>query len=308
VSVRSFARDRHDGRLNVRIGVRVPNSGSLPAQVGIPALARSAEEAGFESLWVSDHVVMPASFASRYPFAADGRATWPPETPYVDALVALALIAAVTERATIGTAVLVLPLRHPIIVAKQLASLDACSDGRLRLGVGAGWLREEFDALAVPFDGRGSRPEEWLSLLRDCWTGTPPARTAMHYSLPEGVLCYPTPAHEIPFLVGGHSRAALRRAGRVGDGWLAQQSLDGIDTSELEAAVDVMRTAARDAGRDADRLEVVLRLVDSAGRSDEVADRLGALARAGVDEVIVDVAWSDGDPAADYGRLSAAVA
>jgi probable F420-dependent oxidoreductase len=271
-------------------------------------LARSAEEAGFESLWVSDHVVMPASFASRYPFAADGRATWPPETPYVDALVALALIAAVTERATIGTAVLVLPLRHPIIVAKQLASLDACSNGRVRLGVGAGWLREEFDALAVPFDGRGSRLEEWLSLLRDCWTGTPPARTAMHYSLPEGVLCYPTPAHEIPFLVGGHSRAALRRAGRVGDGWLAQQSLDGIDTSELEAAVDVMRTAARDAGRDADRLEVGLRLVDSAGRSDEVADRLGALARAGVDEVIVDVAWSDGDPAADYGRLSAAVA
>jgi probable F420-dependent oxidoreductase len=214
----------------------------------------------------------------------------------------------VTERATIGTAVLVLPLRHPIVVAKQLASLDACSQGRLRLGVGAGWLREEFDALAVPFDGRGSRLEEWLSLLRDCWTGTPPARTATHYALPAGVLCYPTPAHEIPFLVGGHSKAALRRAGRLGDGWLAQQSLDGIDTSEIEAAAGLMRTAARDAGRDAGRLEVVLRLVDSTGRSDEVAEHLPALAHAGVDEVIVDAALSGGDPAADYERMSAAVA
>jgi len=292
----------------VRIGVRVPSSGALPARIGIPAMARSAEAAGFESLWVSDHVVMPASFASRYPFAADGRATWPSTTPYVDALIALALIVAVTERATAGTAVLVLPLRHPIIVAKQIASLDACSHGRLRLGVGAGWLREEFDALGVPFDSRGSRLVEWIELLRDCWTGTPAARTGTHYSLPDGVLCYPTPAHEVPVLVGGHSQAALRRAGRVGDGWLAHQSLDGIDTNEIEAAVDVMRAAAQYAGRDTDRLEVVLRVVDSAGRSDEVATQLPALARAGVVEVIVDVAWDDGDPAADYQRMSAAVA
>src|SRR5689334_25155200 len=115
---------------------------------------------------------MPESFASRYPFAADGRATWASDTPYVDALVALALIAAVTESATLGTAVLVLPLRHPIVAAKQLASIDVASGGRLCLGVGAGWLREEFEALEVPYDGRGSRLDEWLSLLRDCWTGT----------------------------------------------------------------------------------------------------------------------------------------
>jgi probable F420-dependent oxidoreductase len=292
----------------VRIGVRVPNAGTLPAEVGIPTLARSAEAAGFESLWVSDHVVMPATFASRYPFAADGRATWPSDTPYVDALIALALIAAVTERATIGTAVLVLPLRHPIVVAKQLASLDACSDGRLCVGVGAGWLREEFDALDVPFESRGSRLDEWIELLRDCWTGTPGAHTGTHYSLPGGVLCLPTPAHEIPVLVGGHSKAALRRAGRLGDGWLAQQSLSAIDTDEIGAAVDVMRTAADDEGRGGFRGQVVLRIVDSAGRSDEVARRLPELGRAGVDEVIVDVAWADGDPAADFERMSAAVA
>jgi probable F420-dependent oxidoreductase len=294
--------------VSVRIGARVPNAGAFPAEIGIPAMARTAEAAGFESLWVSDHVVMPTSFASRYPFAADGRPTWPPETPYVDALIALALIAAVTENATLGTAALVLPLRHPIIVAKQLASLDACSGGRLTLGVGAGWLREEFAALGVPFDSRGSRLDEWIELLHECWSGAPAARTGAHYELPDGVLCFPTPVHEIPVLVGGHSKAALRRAGRLGDGWLAQQSLDAIDTDEIEAAAGFMRGAAEDAGRDAGRMEIVVRIVDSAGRGGDVARHLPALDRAGVDEVIVDVAWNDGDPAAEYERLSSAVA
>lgn len=292
----------------MRIGVRIPTSGALPTEIGIPALARSAEAAGFASLWVSDHVVMPATFESPYPFAADGRPTWPVTTPYIDALVALGLIVAVTERAAVGTAVLVLPLRHPIIVAKQLASLDACSGGRLRLGVGAGWLREEFDALGVPFDTRGSRLVEWIELLRNCWTGTPTAQAGAHYSLPDGVLCLPKPVHEIPVLIGGHSQAALRRAGRHGDGWLAQQSLDAIDTNEIETAVGAMRAAAEDAGREPYRAQVVLRLVDSGGRAGDVATRLPELARAGVDEVIVDVAWTDGDPAADYELMSAAAA
>lgn len=294
--------------MSVRIGVRVPNAGPLPAEIGIPAMARAAEKAGFESLWVSDHVVMPQSIASPYPFTADGRATWPATTPYFDALIALALIVAVTDTATVGTAALVLPLRHPIIVAKQLATIDAASGGRLRLGAGAGWLREEFEALGVPFESRGARLEEWLELARECWTGTPAARTGAYYSLPSGVVCLPTPAHEIPVLVAGHSRAALRRAGRLGDGWLAQQSLDAIDPSEIEALGGVMRAAAEDAGRGAWRGEIVLRIVDSAGRSEEVAAALPALERAGVDEVIVDAAWVDGDPAADYERLSAGAA
>ena len=226
----------------------------------------------------------------------------------MDALIALALIVAVTQRATVGTAVLVLPLRHPIVVAKQLASVDACSGGRLCLGVGAGWLREEFDALAVPFDGRGARLDEWLELLRACWTGRPPGRSGRHYTLPDGVLCLPTPAHEVPVLVGGHSRAALRRAGRVGDGWLGQQSLDEIDPGEIRAAADVMRAAAKDVGRNEFRGDVVLRIVGSAGRGDAVARHLPALERAGVREVIVDVAWGEADPAAEYERMRSAVA
>jgi probable F420-dependent oxidoreductase len=286
----------------LRIGASVPTSGRLPVELGIPAMARRLEAAGFESLWVSDHIVLPETMASPYPFAADGKATWPSDTPYIDALIALTLIAASTERATIGTAVLVLALRHPIIFAKQAASIDVASRGRLRIGVGAGWLREEFDALDVPFERRGSRMAEWMLLARDCWTGTPRAHESERYSLPAGVLCYPTPVHEIPFLVGGHSGVALRRAGQIADGWLAQQSLNALAPEELAAAAMTMRAAASEAGRDPEQLQVVLRIVDSAGRSEELAEALPSIIAAGVDEIIVNVDWEN-EQAADYERL-----
>ena len=288
----------------MRVGAKVPNSGPLPAQIGISEMARVLESAGFASLWVSDHVIMPEHFSSPYPFAADGRANWASDTPYFDALVALTLIAAVTERATFGPAVLVLPLRHPVVLAKQAASLDVASGGRLRLGIGAGWLGEEFEALNVPFADRGSRFEEWVSLLRDCWTGRPGPFAGKHYELPPGVICEPTPAHRIPLLVGGHSKISLRRAGALADGWLGQQSLDALDPGEIAAAREAQRASARSAGRDEEALEIVLRVVDAAGRSDELARHLPGLARAGVDEVIVDVAWDGGDPVTDYARLA----
>ena len=282
--------------MTVRIGAKVPNSGPLPAEIGIPAMASALEQAGFESLWVSDHIVLPAQIGSRYPFAADGKATWATSTPYIDAVVALALIAAATERATFGTAVLVLPLRNPVILAKQAASLDVVGGGRLALGIGAGWLEEEFDALGVSFADRGPRFVESIGVLREAWTGL----------IGGDVVSLPTPAHPVPLLVGGHSKTALRRAGRLGDGWLGQQSLDGLDTVEIGAARAAMGAAATDAGRDATPLRVVLRIVDSAGRSDEVAAALPGLDRAGVDEVIVDVDWERGDHAAAFERLAAA--
>jgi probable F420-dependent oxidoreductase len=277
--------------MRVRIGAKVPNSGPLPTEIGIGEMARTLEQAGFESLWVSDHVVLPERIGSRYPFAADGRATWATDTPYFDAVVALALIASATERASFGTAVLVLPLRNPLVFAKQAASLDVVGGGRLRLGVGAGWLKEEFDALGVEFESRGPRLEQAIGLLRESWSGR----------VRGDVLALPTPAYAIPVYVGGHSRPALRRAGQLGDGWLGQQSLDALDPAEIERA----RAAMRSAASDPDRLEIVLRIVDAAGRSDELARRLPELARAGVDEVIVDVDWSAGEPAAELERLRA---
>lgn len=293
----------------MRIGAKVPNSGPLPTTIGIPTMARILDGAGCASLWVSDHVVLPRTIQSRYPFAADGKATWDTATPYVDAIVALSLIAGATYTATFGTAVLVLPLRHPVVLAKQAASLDAVSGGRFRLGVGAGWLTEEFDALGVPFDSRGSRFTEWIELLRACWTGSPPAHDGEHYQLPPDVLCLPIPASPIPLLVGGHSPVALKRAGRLGDGWLAQQSLDGLDPAELSAGAGVVRAAAATAGRDPDATTLVLRVVDAAGRSDELAARLPELSASGVDEVVVDVDWSDaGDPPGEIARLQDASA
>jgi probable F420-dependent oxidoreductase len=277
-----------------RLGAKVPNSGPNATEIGIPAMARALEEAGFESLWVSDHVVMPSRIESLYPFARDGRPSWSAATPYFDAVVALSLIAAATSRASFGPAVLVLPLRNPVVFAKQAASLDVARGGRLRVGLGAGWLEEEFSALGVSFADRGTRLAGGIETLRECWTGV----------YRGDVVCQPTPAHDIPVYVGGHSGAALRRAGSIGDGWLAQQSLNELDLSELRAGRATMDAAARQAGRDAGPLAVVLRIVDSAGRSDEVAQRLPELHEAGIDEVIVDVDWGASDPAADYARLA----
>jgi probable F420-dependent oxidoreductase len=294
--------------MTMRIGAKVPNSGPLPERLGIGAMAAELEAAGFESLWVSDHIVLPAAIESRYPFADDGRATWATDTPYFDALIALALIAQATERAAIGTAVLVLPLRQPVVFAKQAASIDVASGGRLCLGVGAGWLEEEFDALNVPFEGRGRRLEEWIAITRACWTGAPAASQSELYDLPAGVLCLPRPAHDVPLLIGGHSRVALRRAGRVGDGWLAQQALPELAPDELAGPIEAMRAAATEAGRDPASLQVVLRIVESAGRSDELALRLPELAAVGVDEIIVDVSLENGEAAGVCARLHEAAA
>lgn len=291
----------------MKIGAKLPNSGSLPLERGIPQMAIALERAGFASLWVSDHIVLPRTIASPYPFAADGRATWPSDTPYLDAMIALALAAASTERVRLGTAVLVLPLRHPVIFAKQAASIDAASGGRLEIGVGAGWLSEEFRALNVPFDDRGPRLVDWMAIARDCWTGEPRGYQTGRYDLPPSLFSKPAPPRPIPLLVGGHSKAALERAGRVGDGWVAHQSLNALDPDELRAGIAAMYAAAHEVGRDPAKLRTVLRIVDSAGRSANLEQALRALERAGVDEIIVDVDWDAEDPAAVFAALSASV-
>ena len=252
----------------MRIGAKLPNSGPLSAD--IPAAAVALERAGFDSLWVADHIVMPETITSPYPF---GQVTWRTDTPYVDALIALALAAAVTTRVRLGTAARVLPQRNPVQLAKQAASIDVASGGRLELGVGAGWLAEEFAALGVPFERRGARMDEWIAILRECWKGRTEARSSEFYELPAGTLCLPVPS-DIPLLIGGHSPAALRRA-RANDGWLAQQDAGALDPSAL-----------RFDGR------VVLRIVGSLGREALVAERLKAF---DVDEVIVDVPIDDAD-------------
>lgn len=287
----------------VALGAKLPHTGAVDP-VSIPARARAMEEAGFDSLWVSDHVVMPLEIGSHYPFAQDGKATWKGDVPYVEALVAMTAAAAATERVRIGSAVLVLPMRNPVLLAKQVASIDVLSGGRIELGVGAGWLREEFDALDASFEDRGKRTEEWLAILRDCWTGYPAAREGL-YPLADGLVQLPTPAHAVPLLVGGHTKAAFRRAGSLGDGWLAQQAVPEIDVEHLAGEIEAVREQARKVERDPASLRFVLRLVESLGREADVAARLGDLAAAGVHEVIVDLPL-DGDPQASHDALRGA--
>ena len=281
----------------MRIGAKLPSSGPLPGRVGIPAMAQRIEAAGFASMWVSDHVLMPERIDSHYPFAADGVARWGLDDPWYDAIVAMSMAVAVTTHVEIGVAVLVLPLRHPVILAKEVASLDALSGGRIALGVGAGWLAEEFDALNVPYDSRGARMDEWVALLRACWTGRPAAIDGAHYRLPAGTRLYPTPAHEIPLLFGGVSNVALRRAATQGQGWLAHQYVDELDPVSLRAGADRVPPGHR----------IVLRVAGSTGQHGIVVQRLSELAAAGVTEVIVDLDW-DTDINAIAATLLAAAA
>lgn len=287
----------------MQIGVKLPNTGDAAPPSQVARRAGELERAGFDSLWVSDHVVLPAVIESFYPFAADGKATWSTATPYLEALITLAAAAAVTERIRLGTAALVLPQRNPVLLAKQVASIDALSGGRVELGLGTGWLREEFAALDAPFEARGARMVEWIALLRDCWTGHPEPHAGSHYTLPEGTVVLPTPAHAIPLYVAGHSLAALGRAARIGDGWLAQQALPALDPDRLADEIASIRSAAAAAGRDPAALRIVLRLVESAGRAGDVARRIADLHRAGVDEVIVDLDPLNEDPASDHAVL-----
>ena len=291
----------------MKLGAKLPNTGTAAVSGSVPRRARELEAAGFDSLWVSDHVVLPAEINSWYPFAADGRATWPSDTPWLETIVVLAAAAASTERIRLGTAVLVIPQRNPILLAKQLASVAQVAGGRLDVGVGAGWLREEFEALEAPFAERGARMVEWIELMRSVWTGRPARFDGKHYHLPADVLAFPPPSAPIPILIGGHSERALRRAGALADGWLGQQAATAFDRVTLDREIDIVRAAAEHIGRDPKRLQIVLRIVESAGRADIVADALAHLAEAGVDEIIVDVDEREGGAAIDQNVLRAAV-
>lgn len=253
-------------------------------RLGPARMAAMLEAAGFDSLWVSDHIVFPHETTSRYPFSTDGRITWPLDDPYLEPLVVLGAVAAVTSRIALGTSVVIAPMRNPVLLAKQAATIAAISKGRLVLGVGAGWLREEFEALGADFEARGEVLNEWITIARACWTGSAGAFEGKHYRLPVPIYCLPAPAGGIPILIGGMSRAALRRAADA-DGWLGQYALDAMSEREIASAVDAMGS---------DKRQVVLRITGAAKRLDALAPRLRALGDAGVTEVIVDVDWTEG--------------
>ena len=277
--------------MSIRIGAKLPHSGPLPARLGLDRMAARLEAAGFDSMWVSDHVVFPHEVRSRYPFAADGRVTWRVDVDYIEPVIALSAISAATSRAELGTSVLILPMRNPVLFAKQAACIDVLSRGRLVLGIGAGWLREEFDALAANFEERGSILEEWLEIARACWTGSAGPYEGRHYRLPEAIYCRPVPVRVPPVLIGGMSRAALERAGRIADGWVAQFSLEDLSEDVLATGLATMQAAAATQKT----FRAVVRITAAPNRVAEVASRLRSLRDAGATDVVVDVDWEDDD-------------
>ena len=272
----------------MRIGAKLPSSGPLARTEHPGDAASQAEKAGFDSVWVSDHVVMPKELVSRYPFSSDGRVTWDGTDPWFDALISMAMAVAFTTSVEVGVAVLVIPMRNPVILAKQVSSLDALSNGRVVLGVGAGWLKEEFVALNSSFQSRGQRLEEWISIMKECWTGVLTGGEYEHYHLPSAMFSYPTPRRDIPVLVGGMSQSALRRVADSGDGWVAIQEAEKLDPSILGASIRAIREEATRRGRAIPNRNV-LRVP---GSPELIAPHIGALSEAGVTDVILDVDWT----------------
>ena len=192
----------------------------------LPELCRVAEESGFSAAILSDHLVYPAVLETPYPYTRDGQPRWEHDTPWPDPIVTAAALAMVTERLQFITSIFVLPTRHPVLAAKSISTAAVLSDNRLILGVGAGWMREEFDLVGQPFEARGRRMNESIDVMRKLWTGEPVAHAGDFYRF-DAVQMRPVPEAAIPIWAGGHAAAALRRATHLCDGWLSE-----VQTSE----------------------------------------------------------------------------
>ena len=258
----------------MKFGLMFANTGPYVTPEGARVVASAAEASGFESIWTVEHVVVPSGYESAYPYSRSGKMPGPDDMPIPDPLIWLTYVAACTSTIKLATGILIVPQRNPLVTAKEVATLDLLSGGRTILGVGAGWLEEEFDALGVPFAGRGKRLDEYVGAMRAAWTQDKASYSGTTTSFTD-VVVRPQPVQgSVPIVVGGHSEVAARRAGRLGDGFFPGTS------SDLGTILDVMRKAAVDAGRDPDEIEV------TAGGALDV-DSVRALAAQGVDRMVV---------------------
>jgi len=204
----------------VNFDLWMPTASPMTTPELLDAVAEGAEALGIGTIWVGEHVVLFEEYASRYPYAEDGRIPAPPGSGLLEPLVTLTYLAARTSSVRLGTAMLLLPQRNPVYVAKEVSSLDWLSSGRVDLGIGVGWLKEEFDALNVPWERRGRRTDEYLEVLRTLWVDNPSSYHGETYDLPACEM-YPKPVQQPhpPIHVGGETPAAFRRAARLGQGW-----------------------------------------------------------------------------------------
>jgi len=240
------------------VGLDVGIYGRLATRDHILELAALAEASGLESLWVADHVIFPVTLTSRYPYSATG--AFPIDMtrePLLEPLATMGVLVGATQRVKIGTAVLVMPYRHPVLLARMLVTLDVLSGGRMILGAGVGWLAEEFAALgACPFAARGRVTDECIEIVKRLCQGGEVTFQGEHYHL-EPVVSSPGSVQRPhpPILIGGTSNAALRRAARLGDGWVST----GLRPEHLRARLSTLAKLCEAHGR---RLDDLRRLVD----------------------------------------------
>lgn len=236
----------------MKFGISFANILGFSRPEAAVAIGQAAEAAGFESVWTVEHVLVPADYQSTYPYDPSGRMPAPNDMDLPDPLIWLTWVAAHTTNLKLGTGVLVLPQRNPAILAKEVASLDLLSGGRVLLGVGTGWLEEEFNALNVPWEKRGARTDSYIRAMRALWEGeeTNYQDDLVTY---ERAVSRPRPAAgTVPIHIGGHSEAAARRAGRLGDGFFPGAQAD------LPHLLEIVRQHAEKAGRDPEGVEVTV--------------------------------------------------
>ncbi|MGP0030399.1 MAG: TIGR03619 family F420-dependent LLM class oxidoreductase [Acidimicrobiales bacterium] len=218
--MRSARSSAADWEGDTKFDLWIPTASPTTTFELLEAIGREADERGVSTLWVGEHAVLFTQYASSYPYAADGKIPAPSGTGLLEPMVTLSYLAACTRTVRLGTAMLLLPQRNPVYTAKEVSSLDWLSQGRVDLGIGVGWLKEEFDALNVPWEGRGARTDEYLHVLRTLWCDDTSSFDGALYQLSECEM-FPKPIQRPhpPIHIGGETDAALRRAARAGQGW-----------------------------------------------------------------------------------------
>ncbi len=276
-------------------GVHLPHLGRDVGRDSLIEFAQTADKMGIHSAWASDHVCWPAQFESKYPYSGDGSFPAPAGLGWLDPIGTLLFVAGCTEQIRLGFTVLILPYRQPVATAKQLATIDVVSDGRLILGVGVGWMREEAEVLGMPWDNRGRRSDEQLEIFEALFREETPSYNGTYYSFPP-VRFEPKPIQQpLPVWVGGHSPAAFRRTARFGHAFHA--AFQPLDVVEKEW--EQVREACEMIARDPDELDLSLRMFldpsetmepakSIGGSSDQMVDTIGLCQEIGITHILVD--------------------
>ena len=288
----------------MRYGFYLPTRGPSATREGVLSLAREGERLGLHSAMIADHVVFPIKSESDYPYTLDRK--HPGGGDALETFSILGIVAGATERLRLVTSVLVLPYRNPVLTAKMVASLDVLSNGRVTLGVGVGWLKEEFEALASPdFAQRGAVTDEWIAIFKQLWSESPATFKGKFYDYSD-IRCEPFPLQKPhpPIWVGGHSPAALRRTARHGDGWhpVGAIAASPLPPDEMREHLEALRRLCDAEKRDFATLHISYKapLYDTGvpdrggnrrsftGSPLQIADDIRAFADIGVHELIFD--------------------